>query len=80
MLYKNFTSNPVRTLLGRGTAVTATALLAYFGKNEPAEYIEDHTTDAFVCKTEVDWMQFLFGLISKTSTVLMIYDTEGMNG
>ena len=60
--------------------MTATALLAYVGKNDPAVYIEDQTTDAFVCKTEVDWVQFLFGLISKKSTVLIIYDTEGMNG
>ena len=37
--------------------MTATALIAYVGKNEPAVYIED----AFVCETEVDWVKFLFG-------------------
>lgn len=51
----------------------------YIGEDVP-QYIEDETTDAFICKRNkigVDWLQFLLEMISKKSTVLTIYDMKG---
>ena len=68
------------SILEKGTATTTTSLVAYIGEDVP-EYILDETIDAFICKKnkqEVDWLQFLFELISMKSTVLIIYDIKGI--